>query len=149
MATTRNGRAPTKAVATKAAASRRRSTPAAKRVSDIPGDIDFDWHTVYPAKVKLYRFVSNDNRLVCLPRFEQPGEGEIFGLMLLEKSDQEMLVGLMRDLINQHAKSPEYGLRVTYEALRTMHAEGTVSDFLEGWAKDAGIEVEKSVPLST
>ena len=142
---TTNGRA----VATKAAVARRKPTTQAKRVSDIPGDVDFDWHTVYPAKVRLYRFVSNDGHMVCLPKFEQPGEGEIFGMMLMEKSDQDMLITMMRDLINKYAKEPDYALRVTFEALRTMNAEGTVSDFLEGWAKDAGLDVGKSLPLST
>ncbi|QSL99626.1 hypothetical protein [Mycobacterium phage Maco6] len=120
----------------------RKASPKPKK-SLIPGEPGYDWRTIYPTSVKLFKFTSDDGFVVCLPKFRQPGEGEVFGLMLMDKSDQELLLHVLRECITADATNPQDALMVTFEALRKMKADGTVEKLLEEWPADAGVKLEK------
>lgn len=121
---------------------------AAKRPAKVyePGDPKFDWRTVYPNTVELFKFTSNDNHVVCLPKYSEPAEGEVFGMMLMQKSEQDLLIHTMRGHIIDNAKDPDYGLQVTFQALQKMAARGTIERLLQEWPEASGIELGKSSP---
>lgn len=116
--------------------------PAAKK-NAVPGDPGFDWRQFYPNTAKLFKFTSSDGFVVCLPEFKEPGEGEVFGLMLMDKSDQDLLLHVMRESIVNQANDGQQALVTTFEALKKMRAEGTVEKLLEEWPAAAGIKLEK------
>lgn len=120
----------------------RKMSPKPKK-SLIPGEPGYDWRAIYPTPVKLFRFTSDDGFVVCLPEFRQPGEGEVFGLMLMDKSDQELLLHVLREAITADAVDPQQAMVVTFEALRKMRADGTVEKLLEEWPAAAGVKLEK------
>lgn len=128
-------RAPRKAAPRKAASSK---TP------PKPGDPKFDWREVYPATVELFKYVSDDGFVVCLPKYQNPGEGEIFGMMLLNKNEQELLIYVMRQHIRENATDPEQGLLVTFQALQKIKAPGTIESLLQQWPEASGLELGKS-----
>lgn len=109
-----------------------------------PGDPKYDWRQIYPDTVDLFRFTSGDNHLVVLPKYAEPAEGEVFGMMLLNKSEQDLLIHTMRSHIIDNAKDPDYGLQVTFQALQKMSAKGTIERLLKEWPEASGIELGKS-----
>jgi hypothetical protein len=116
---------------------------AVKREAE-PGDPKYDWRTVYPDTVSLFKYTSQDGKVLCIPAYEDPGEGEIFGLMLLNKNEQELLIYTMRQHITRNARDPEHALLVTFQALKNMRAPGTVETFLKSWPEAAGKDLGKS-----
>lgn len=133
-----SGRSPAKkAAVAKAAASNSVTTP---------GHPKFDWGKIYPKDVELFKFMSEDGFVVCLPKYEDPGEGEIFGLMLMNKTEQELLIYVMRQHITHNAIDPEGALLVTFRALQKMKAAGTVETILKEWPEASGKELGKSLP---
>lgn len=109
-----------------------------------PGDPKYDWRQIYPATVSLFKFTSGDGKVVCLPKYEEPAEGEVFGMMLMNKSEQDLLIHTMRSHITDNAKDPDYGLQVTFQALQQMAAKGTIERLLTEWPQASGIELGKS-----
>lgn len=137
MATPAN--APTKRTARKAPAKRAAPAKDAK-----PGDPRFDWRAVYPKDVQLFKYTSEDGFSVCLPWYEDPGEGEVFGLMLLNKSESDLLVYVMRQHITHNAIDPEGALLITFQALQRMKAPGVIETLLKAWPEASGKELGKS-----
>lgn len=131
--------APVKRSPRKAAAKK-----AAPKAEVRPGEPKFDWKKIYPQDVKLFRFTSEDGFVVCLPWYEDPGEGEVFGLMLMNKNEQELLIYVMRQHITRNAIDPEGALLVTFQALQKMKSPGTVETLLKAWPEAAGKELGKS-----
>ena len=128
-------RTPRKAAAKKAAPSK---APAK------PGDPRFDWRNIYPKDVPLFKYTSEDGFVVCLPYYEDPGEGEVFGLMLLNKTESDLLVYVMRQHITHNAIDPEGALLVTFQALQKMKAPGVIETLLKAWPEASGKELGKS-----
>lgn len=116
----------------------------APRKNAEPGDPAFDWKSIYPKEVKLFRFMSEDGFVVCLPYFEDPGEGEVFGLMLLNKSEQDLLIYVMRQHITDNAIDADGALQVTFRALQRMKAPGVIEMLLQKWPEASGKELGKS-----
>lgn len=137
MATPAN--APTKRAPRKAAAKRPGTKAEVK-----PGDPKFDWANIYPQDVRLFRYTSEDGFVVKLPWYEDPGEGEVFGLMLLNKSESDLLVYVMRQHITRNAIDPEGALLVTFQALQRMKAPGVIETLLKAWPEASGKELGKS-----
>lgn len=137
MATPAN--APVKGAPKKAAAKRSPAKAAAK-----PGDPKYDWRSIYPADIQLFKYTSEDGFVVCLPSYEDPGEGEIFGLMLLNKSESDLLVYVMRQHITHNAIDPEGALLVTFQALQKMKSAGVIETLLKAWPEASGKELGKS-----
>ena len=137
MATPRN--APAKGTARKAPAKK-----AATKADPMPGDPSFPWKSIYPAEVKLFKYTSEDGYVVCLPVYEDPGEGEIFGLMLLNKSESDLLVYVMRQHITHNAIDPDGALLVTFQALKKMKSPGVIETLLKAWPEASGKELGKS-----
>lgn len=108
-----------------------------------PGDPAYDWKPLYKQGTKLFRFNSADGFVVCLPEFRQPGEGEVFGLMLLDKSDQDLMLHTLRETIAEAALDTQTALVTTFNALRRIKAEGSIEALLEKWPEAAGIKLEK------
>lgn len=121
-------RAPRKAPAKKGAA----------KVQAKPGDPKFDWRNIYATDVKLFKYTSQDGFVVCLPEYDDPGEGEVFGLMLLNKSESDLLVYVMRQHITRNAIDPEGGLLATFQALQKMKAPGVIETLLKAWPEASG-----------
>jgi len=109
-----------------------------------PGDPNFDWKALYKPDTQLFRFRSEDGFVVCLPSYDDPGEGEVFGLMLLNKSESDLLVYVMRQHIIDHAKDAESLLQVTFRALQRMKAPGVIEQLLKDWPEASGKELGKS-----
>jgi hypothetical protein len=109
-----------------------------------PGDARYDWRTVYPNTVSLFKFTSDDGFVVSLPKYSEPAEGEIFGMMLMNKSEQDLLIHTMRSHIIDNAKDPDFGLQETFRALQRMSAKGTIEKLLKEWPEASGIELGKS-----
>jgi hypothetical protein len=128
-------RSPRKAPAKKAAAPAKEAKP---------GDPRFNWKAVYPADIKLFRYTSEDGFTVCLPSYEDPGEGEVFGLMLLNKTESDLLVYVMRQHITHNAIDPEGALLITFQALQKMKAPGVIETLLKAWPEASGKELGKS-----
>lgn len=139
MATPAN--APTKRAPAKRAAPAKRN---GAKVDVRPGDPRFDWKAVYPKDIKLFKYTSEDGFVVCLPSYEDPGEGEVFGLMLLNKSESDLLVYVMRQHITHNAIDPEGALLVTFQALQKMKAPGVIETLLKAWPEASGKELGKS-----
>jgi hypothetical protein len=118
-------------------------TPAKKKVIE-PGDPNFDWRALYKDGTSLFRFRSQDGFVVVLPSYDDPGEGEVFGLMLLNKSESDLLVYVMRQHIIDHAKDAESLLQVTFRALQRMKAPGVIEELLKAWPEASGKELGKS-----
>jgi hypothetical protein len=116
----------------------------AKKADAKPGDPKFDWKAVYPADVHLFRYTSQDGFVVCLPSYEDPGEGEVFGLMLLNKTESDLLVYVMRQHITHNAIDPEGALLITFQALQKMKAPGVIETLLKAWPEASGKELGKS-----
>lgn len=134
-------------MATPANAPTKKRAPAKKAASKAPanpGDPKFDWRAIYPATVSLFKFTSEDGFTICLPSYEDPGEGEVFGLMLLNKSEQDLLIYVMRQHISDNANDPDEALRVTFTALQKMKAPGVVESLLRKWPEASGKELGKS-----
>lgn len=132
--------APQKRAPKKAPAKR---TSAAKRNAE-PGDAQYDWKGLYKPDTHLFRFRSEDGFVVCLPWYDDPGEGEIFGLMLLNKSESDLLVHVMRQHIIDHAIDADSTLVNTFRALQKMKAPGVIETLLKEWPEAAGKELGKS-----
>ena len=109
-----------------------------------PGDPKYDWRQIYPDTVELFKFTSEDGFVVAMPKYQEPAEGEVFGMMLLNKSEQDLLIHVMRSHIIQHAKDPDYGLSVVFQALQRMAAKGTIERLLKEWPEASGVELGKS-----
>ena len=131
---------PVKRVPKKAAAKR---NGVAKKQAE-PGDPQFDWKSLYKDGTSLFRFRSKDGFVVVLPSYDDPGEGEVFGLMLLNKSESDLLVYVMRQHIIDHAKDSESLLQVTFRALQRMKAPGVIEELLKAWPEASGKELGKS-----
>ena len=131
-------RAPRKAPSKRAAA-----VAKTKKVAE-PGDPQFDWRAIYPKDVSLFKFTSEDGYVLCLPSYEEPAEGEVFGLMLMNKSEQDLLIYVMRQHITRNAIDPEGALLVTFRALKRMSAPGIVETMLKAWPEASGVELGKS-----
>ena len=122
----------------------------AKRNSDKkkedakPGDPNFDWAAIYPQGTQLFKYTSQDGFVVKLPVYDDPGEGEIFGLMLLNKSETDLLIYVMRQHITTHAIDPDGALLVTFQALKQMKAPGVIETLLKAWPEASGKELGKS-----
>jgi hypothetical protein len=136
VATPRN--APVKRVAKKAAP--KVNTIKAKAT---PGDPKFDWRSIYGTEVELFKFTSEDGFTVCLPKYEDPGEGEVFGLMLMNKSETDLLIYVMRQHITHNAIDPEGALLVTFQALQKMRAPGVIETLLKDWPEASGKDLGK------
>lgn len=121
----------------------KKTTAGKPKKSTVPGEPGYDWRSLYPPNTKLFKFTSADGFVVCLPEFKEPGEGEVFGLMLMDKSDQELLLHVMRESITNQASEGQQALVTTFEALKKMRAEGTIERLLEEWPAAAGIKLEK------
>lgn len=132
--------APVKRAPRKAAAKKTAST----KTPPKPGEPKFNWREIYPTDVELFKFSSDDGFIVCLPKYENPGEGEVFGLMLLNKNEQELLIYVMRQHIREHAIDPEQALLVTFQALQKIKAPGTIETLLTQWPEASGLELGKS-----
>lgn len=128
-------RAPRKAVAKKAAPS---------KAQPKPGDPRFNWREIYAKETALFKFTSEDGFVVCLPQYEDPGEGEIFGLMLLNKSESDLLVYVMRQHIRDKSIDPDQALLVTFQALQKIKAPGMIETLLKAWPEASGKELGKS-----
>ena len=111
-----------------------------------PGDARYDWRQIYPDTVELFKFTSGDGFVVALPKYSEPAEGEVFGMMLLNKSEQDLLIHVMRSHIIDNAKDPDFGLQVTFQALQRMNAKGTIERLLSEWPQASGVELGKSSP---
>lgn len=133
--------APVKRAPAKKAAPRKPATPPKPAE---PGDVKFDWRKIYPAKVPLFKFVSDDGFVLCLPKFTQPGEGEVLGLMLFDKSEQELMIQVMRDHITEKSFDGDAALYATYATLKRFTVVGTVEQLLREWPKASGVELGKS-----
>lgn len=120
------------------------SRPPVKKADAKPGDPKFDWAAVYPSDVHLFRYMSEDGFVVCLPSYEDPGEGEVFGLMLLNKNESDLLVYVMRQHITHNAIDPEGALLVTFQALQRMKSPGVIETLLKAWPEASGKELGKS-----
>lgn len=116
---------------------------AAKKNAE-PGDPNFDWKSLYKDGTDLFKFRSEDGFVVVLPSYDDPGEGEVFGLMLLNKSESDLLVYVMRQHIMDHAKNPDALLQVTFRALQRMKAPGVIEELLQKWPEASGKELGKS-----
>lgn len=119
----------------------RRATP---KKEAKPGEPAYDWRSVYPKTVKLFRFTSEDGFVVCLPSYEDPGEGEVFGLMLLNKTESDLLVYVMRQHVTEYAIDPDGALLITFQALQKMKAPGVIETLLQKWPEASGKELGKS-----
>lgn len=117
---------------------------AATKTPPKPGEPKFNWREVYPDEVELFKYVSDDGFVVCLPKYDNPGEGEVFGLMLLNKNEQELLIYVMRQHIREHARDPETALLITFQALQKMKAPGVIETLLTQWPEASGLELGKS-----
>ncbi|AZS06580.1 tail assembly chaperone [Mycobacterium phage JacoRen57] len=122
----------------------RKKVSAKTKADAKPGDPAYDWKSVYNKDLKLFRYISQDGFVVCLPEYEDPGEGEIFGLMLLNKSESDLLVYVMRQHITRNAIDPENALLVTFQALQRMKAPGVIETLLKAWPEASGKELGKS-----
>lgn len=125
-----------------------KKAPARKAVASTksyePGDPRFMWSGgVYPKETALFKFTSDDGYVVCLPWYEDPGEGEVFGLMLLNKSESDLLIYVMRQHITHNAIDPEAALLVTFQALQKIKAPGTIERLLKQWPEAAGKDLGK------
>lgn len=124
-----------------------RKAPARKAVAAKkeyePGDPRFDWLQVYPKDVHLFKFTSEDGYVVALPWYEDPGEGEVFGLMLMNKSESDLLIYVMRQHITHNAIDPEGAMLVTFRALQKMKSPGTIERLLKAWPEAAGKDLGK------
>lgn len=109
-----------------------------------PGDPKFDWRAIYPTDVPLFKFTSEDGFVVCFPSYEDPTEGEVFGLMLMNKDEKDLLIYVMRQHIVKNAIDPEGALLVTFEALKQMSRPGVVETLLKRWPEASGKELGKS-----
>jgi len=116
---------------------------APKRVAE-PGDPAFDWKALYKDGTSLFRFRSKDGFVVCLPSYDDPGEGEVFGLMLLNKSEQDLLIYIMRQHIINRAKDADSLLQTTFLALQRMKAPGVIEELLKAWPEASGKDLGKS-----
>lgn len=132
---------PVKRAPAKAAA---RRPAAAKKKEAEPGDPQYDWSNVYEKSVDLFTFRSEDGFVVKLPMYDDPNEGEVFGLMLLNKSESDLLVYIMRQHITNHAIDSEAGLQITFKALQRMKAPGVIETLLQKWPEASGKELGKS-----
>lgn len=128
-------RAPAKKAATKRGAPKKQAEP---------GDPNFDWKSLYKDGTSLFRFRSDDGFVVVLPSYDDPGEGEVFGLMLLNKTESDLLVYVMRQHIIDHAKDADSLLQVTFRALQRMKAPGVIETLLKEWPEASGKELGKS-----
>lgn len=142
--TTGTRRAPAKnttAPKGRATPTRPRANPAAKRSVDVaPGHADFDWRTVYPAKVPLFRYEDEGyGTVLCLPPFPEPDQGSIFADLLEDVPDQVMLMKLFKQAIHDNAKDPDEGLAITSSALR--NGLTSIEHLLQTWA---GADTPKS-----
>lgn len=108
-----------------------------------PGDPAFDWKSLYKPGTDLFKFRSEDGFVVVLPSYEDPGEGEVFGLMLLNKSESDLLVYVMRQHISTHAIDADSLLLTTFQALQKMKAPGVIEALLKAWPEAAGKELGK------
>lgn len=108
-----------------------------------PGDPGFDWGKVYPKELHTFKFMSDDGFVVELPWFSEPGEGEVFGLMLLNKSESDLLVYVMRQHIMKNAIDPDGALLITFQALQRMKSPGTIERLLKQWPEAAGLDLGK------
>jgi hypothetical protein len=115
-----------------------------QRASAIPGDPKYDWRKIYPTDVKLFKFISTDGFVICLPHYEQPSEGEVFGLMLLDKSEQELLIHIMRQHITRNAVDADEAFQATFSALQRMRDAGNIEALLTQWPEASGVSLEKS-----
>ena len=118
--------------------------PAVGKKQPEPGDPNFDWKALYKEGTSLFRFRSDDGFVVVLPSYDDPGEGEVFGLMLLNKSESDLLVYVMRRHIITHARDPESLLQTTFRALQRMKAPGVIEMLLKEWPEASGKELGKS-----
>lgn len=132
--------APVKRTPRKAPAKR---APAKVKPGAEPGDPGYDWLNVYPKETHTFTFMSDDGFTVQLPWFEEPAEGEVFGLMLLNKSESDLLVYVMRQHIVKNAIDPDAGLMITFRALQRMKAPGTIERLLKQWPEAAGLDLGK------
>lgn len=123
-------------------APKKRTAPAKKNYE--PGDAQFDWKALYKPNTQLFKFRSTDGFVVCLPWYDDPGEGEVFGLMLINKSESDLLVYVMRQHIIDHAIDSESLLQAAFRALQKMKAPGTIEALLKDWPEAAGKELGKS-----
>lgn len=140
MATPAN--APVKRAAKKAAP---RTTPRNGASREVePGDPKFDWTAIYDRSIKLFKYTSEDGFVVCLPAYEDPYEGEVFGLMLMNKNEQELLIYVMRQHITRNAIDPEGALLMTFQALKKMKRPGVIEQLLKAWPEASGKELGKS-----
>lgn len=124
-----------------------RKAPAKKPVPPKPaepGDAKYDWLTIYPASVPLFKFVSDDGFVLCLPKFTQPGEGEVLGLMLFDKNEQELMIQVMRDHIVEKSVDGDAALYATYATLKRFSVQGSVERLLKEWPAASGVELGKS-----
>ncbi len=135
---------PVKRAPAKRAPAKRVHPAAVKKADSKPGDPRFDWGAVYPKDVHLFKYTSEDGFVVCLPWYEDPGEGEVFGLMLLNKTESDLLVYVMRQHITRNAIDPEGGLLVTFQALQRMKSPGVIETLLKAWPEASGKELGKS-----
>jgi hypothetical protein len=135
---------PVKRVPAKRAPQKVNGRVPAKKEPAKPGDPRFDWKAVYPADVHLFKYTSADGFVVCLPWYEDPSEGEVFGLMLLNKTESDLLVYVMRQHITRNAIDPEGALLVTFQALQRMKAAGVIETLLKAWPEASGKELGKS-----
>lgn len=129
-------RAPTKAPARRPAASKKKQAE--------PGDPQYDWSNVYPKDVSLFTYRSADGYVVKLPSYDDPNEGEVFGLMLMNKSESDLLVYVMRQHITNHAIDADAALQITFTALKNMKAPGVIEKLLVDWPAASGKELGKS-----
>lgn len=114
------------------------------KVRAEPGDPKFDWRQIYPQDVQLFKFTSDDGFVVCLPSYEDPTEGEVFGLMLMDKDEKDLLIYVMRQHITTNAIDAEGALLVTFQALKRMSHAGMVESLLRKWPEASGKELGKS-----
>lgn len=135
---------PVKRTPKKGPGPRANNRPAPKKKAVEPGDPGYDWRNVYPKEVELFRYRSEDGFVVCLPKYDDPGEGEIFGLMLLNKSESDLLVYVMRQHVTEHAIDADNALLITFQALQKMKAPGVIETFLKAWPEASGKELGKS-----
>lgn len=125
--------------APKGTATPKRPARSTRNTDVAPGHADFDWRSVYPAKVKLLRYEDPKGTVICLPPFPEPDQGDIFADLLEDIPDQVMLLRLVRQAINDNAKDPDEALKTTAAALRA--GLTSIQDLLETWS---GAEVPKS-----
>ena len=128
----------------KRAAPAKRTSTAKRKEEPKPGDPNFDWAAIYPKDTQLFKYTSEDGFVVKLPVYDDPGEGEIFGLMLLNKSETDLLIYVMRQHITTHAIDPDGALLVTFQALKRMKSPGVIETLLKAWPEASGKELGKS-----